>query len=871
MSQQRVLRDLGGRTTEVAVLSKAFAHAANGSGGAVLIEGDAGIGKSWLLERLRKTVAAEGGRFARGACYPYLRTPYTPIREAIRSLGEIELPLRTAKYEAFTATVQALARFAIRAPLVVAIDDLQWADRATLELVDFIVDHIADKRVLFVCTRRTEPIEQAKGIDAALARIAQTGALRIHLGPLQFDDVQTIIHPEAARMFTAETLRRIVERAEGNPLFIEEMVAQLMSGADITGCVLPSSLRAQVSERLSRLTNGERNVLAMAAIIGGECDLDDLLATMDVPPARRIVLVDKVLRTGLLVHASELRLAFRHSLLREAVYESLSLRERRLGHDVIARRLEARLEPQAQIAFHYMSSGDEARAALWYERAGNEALQVFAYADAAQFFRRACQIADVADRARLRENAAEALLVDGDVDAARREYALAADLYGSSERPEERLRTLAKLISAMSVDAEYQEGKSVARKAIREARHLGNSNLSCNILATAADNARIAGRLTRARILLHHASMSVMGASGETLARFHDVAAKTAAGELRNDDARLHFEAATRHAESIGNTALVIRVLSNAADIVQRVGAYDEAVARWRHILDLAREREFGWRIPFGELGLADLLLMRGDVAQAESLVDDAISRGLGCEALRFLAAGVGIRLGLMIGREDLIRSCSEPSTLELALRIRDSASLSRVAAAFIELALARGDESRARDIARAYADRRTGAVLSERALPYLGRFGSDAEVALADGLLVNLPAHRSLLRAYDAKRRGAETEAHRLAKEAADQFAGLRLVGLHLEAEAVGGDRVQYSGTRSARRSANALSALTPREREICAEVAHGDSNREIATRLGISVKTVSHHLESIYARLGLEGRARLVAHLNSEKHPAA
>ena len=850
----------------MAALVRAFSRASNGTGGAALIEGDAGIGKSRLLEQLREVVTAEGGRFARGACYPYLRTPYTPIREAIRSLGEIELPLRTAKYEAFAATVQALARCAQRAPLVVAIDDLQWADRATLELVDFIIDHIAEERILFVCTRRTEPAEHSAVVDAAAARIAQSGALRIPLGPLRFEDVERVVDPELAGSFSADTLKRIVERAEGNPLFIEEMLGELINGAGVAGAVLPSSLRAQVSERLARLTHAERNVLAMASIAGVECDLDDLLATIDVPAQRRIPAIDKALRSGFLVAINELRLAFRHSLLRDAVYESLSLSERRRGHGVIARRFEERLEPPAQTAFHYSSSGDEGRAAVWYERAGNEALQVFAYADAAQFFRRACDMSDVADRARLRDNAAEALLIDGDINAARSEYGLAADLYGASQRPEDRLRTLAKLISALSVNAQYGQGRAVARVAIRESRQLGNSNLSCNILATAADNMRVANHLKRTHTLLHHASAFVTGASGETLARFHDVAAKTAASELRDREALDHFEMARRHAESVGNISLVLRVLSNTGDFMQRLGAIEPALAIWRRILELAREREFGWRIPFAELGLADLLLMRGQTDEAEHLVDDAIERGLDCEALRFLAAGVGIPLGLATGRADLVDRCADPATFDSAMRVGESAYLSRVAAAFIQLAIARGDERRAGEVTRAYAARRFGATLSERALPYVGRYGTASEVAAADRLLGQLPGHRSLLHAYDAERRGAPASAQRFARDAATQFASMGLIGWQRHAEGLTGDIPRFEPRMLLR-----LDVLTPREREICAEVARGDSNRDIAARLGISVKTVGHHLESIYARLGVEGRARLVAQLNAERNPAA
>ena len=865
----------------MASLATAFADAYAGRGAAVLIEGDPGIGKTRLLERLRDDIVGDRGRFIRGACYSYLRTPYTPIREAIRSIPGIDLPLRTAKYEAFAASFQTIARISQVAPLVMAIDDLQWADRATLELLDFIIHQVANERILLVCTHRSNVADTAPRVESAIAQLARASTTTIKLGPLSTDETRALLDPKLLALPALGNggIERIVERAGGNPLFIEEMITGLLQDGSESGRVLPSSLRAHVNERVARLSDDARVVLETASILGSELDIDDLLATVAVSPTRRAAALERALKSGLLFQVSPIRLAFRHSLIRDVIYDSLSIVDARHGHAAIAQRFADRLEGGAIVAYHWGHAGNDAQAAIWNERAGDEAHDVFAYADEAQFFRRAADLtSDEGERPRLLVKAATALQINGDIRAAVREYGSASELYGGLKRIEDQVRTQIMLTSALTIDAGYPAAKREARAAISATRRLADSDLSCNAFATAADSLRIGGYLKRAGVLLHHAALSSGEAGHEALARYHDVAGKHAVGELRDADAAEHFTRSRNHATRVGNVSLIIRVMSNEAEGAQRVLDYDRALTTWREILRLAREREFGWRIPFAEFGLADSLMLRGRLTEAETLVDDALERGLDCATLRMQAAAVGAPLGLLLGRADLVATCAPESTLRVALHVRDSAYLSAVAAAYINIALAQGDEQRAADIARRYGDGAVGAMLSERVLPYVAGYGTDAHFARAERLLREMPPYLALARAMRSKRLGDGAEQQLQARAAAGAFAALGLPLLEAQAAELADERARAKMLRAragvvadVKRRGRGVDELTPREQEICREVARGDSNREIAARLGISVKTVGHHLESIYARIGVDGRAKLIAHLNTNKDSAA
>jgi DNA-binding CsgD family transcriptional regulator len=618
-------------------------------------------------------------------------------------------------------------------------------------------------------------------------------------------------------------------------------------------------------ERLARVEPSVRRLIEAASIIGSDIRIDDLLAMHESPLEEQLEALDHALKTSFLHRRATSHVSFRHALIRDIVADGLSIADARRYHARIARRFGDRGEPAAAIAHHWARAGDEPQAAEWNERAGDDALNVFAYLDAAQFFRRAAELtSNRLLRPQLRERASDALTMNGSTRAALREKAIALELYRELERSEDFLRVATGMIACSATDISYVASKRASRIAIAEAKRLAIPNMSCAAFVSAADHLRIAGHDKRTSVLLGRASPLVSQASLINISRYHDVAGKTAVGRLDNASARDHFTAAREVAERTGDLALVIRVVSNQAEFLQRVLEYDQALIIWRDLYRLAKERTFGWRIPFAALGLADMLILRGEFAEAAPLVDEALERGLECDQLRIQAGSIGTRLGLFLNRPDLIERCALDEWLESAFRIRDSAYLSPIAGAFVELALARGDDARAARIVSRYCKTAVGAMLSERMLPFVGLFGSDADIANAERLLGEMPPFIALLRASAAQRRGRASEAHVYSSTAELGFTRLALMEFAMIAHRISGKR--------ARDVPSSDTVLTPREREICVEVAKGESNRAIADRLGISIKTVGHHLESIYARLGVEGRAKLIAYLNAmSQHSAA
>jgi DNA-binding SARP family transcriptional activator/tetratricopeptide (TPR) repeat protein len=417
---------LAGRDAEIGALRAAWHAAAGGEPGLVMIVGEAGIGKTALAGLIAAEAEAGGATVLRTRCYEterslflqpvveslmpvVTRTPaavlgellgeHTPAAAALLPgaatllgqpaawHGSVEMERRRA-FEAVTGLLRGLAA---RSPVMLVVDDLQYAGQSTVELLHYLSRHVPGSRLLAVVTVRAEHDTQ---IGAALAPVAS----RVEVGPLA---------PEAVRQLAraagqGELADRILQRTGGHTLFVVEVLRALAGGDD----GLPDSLFGAVQARVRRCGAAVENLLRAASVLGATVDPLALSALLDLTPAAAVELCEAALEARLLVISGR-DYEFANDLIREVLYASTPEPTRLAYHRRAADLLTGQPE---SLARHAAAAGDWPRAARAWLLAAEEAMRRYAATDAATL---ATQAHDAADRAGDVEVAARALLVRG--------------------------------------------------------------------------------------------------------------------------------------------------------------------------------------------------------------------------------------------------------------------------------------------------------------------------------------------------------------------------------------------------------------------------------------------------------------------------
>ncbi|HEY2288641.1 MAG TPA: AAA family ATPase [Streptosporangiaceae bacterium] len=435
---------LAGRDSEIGSLRQAWDSAAGGRPGLVTIIGEAGIGKTALAEAL---AAEAGGTVLRTRCYETERSLFLqPIVEAIapvvartqasalrRLLGEhvtaaagllpevaailgppppgrisMEMERRRA-FEALRAILRGLAE---RNPVLLLVDDLQYAGQSTIELLHLLGREPAGIRLLVLATVRAENDAQ---IGDALAPVAG----RVDVGPLGPDAVAQLAR-EAGH---SELAGRIMEQTRGHTLFVVEVLRALASG----GTGVPESLRTAVQARVRRAGLPVEALLRAAAVLGATLDPLVLGAMLDQAPVTALELCEAALEARLLA-VSGRDYEFANDLIREVLYASTPGPTRLAYHRRAADLLTAHPE---SLARHAAAAGDWRRATRAWLRAGQDAMGRYAASDAAAL---ATHALDAAERLADTELAARALVLRGRAHEATGAHAAAlADLTRGAE------------------------------------------------------------------------------------------------------------------------------------------------------------------------------------------------------------------------------------------------------------------------------------------------------------------------------------------------------------------------------------------------------------------------------------------------------
>ncbi|MBB2900579.1 DNA-binding CsgD family transcriptional regulator/tetratricopeptide (TPR) repeat protein [Kineococcus radiotolerans] len=391
--------ELVGRAPELDALERALDDARAGTSGAVLVEADAGVGKSRLVAELADRARARGGTVLVGHCASAGggALPYLPFVEALEPLrrsaaqdwwfgdrpGSGEPGL--SQLQLFDAVAGVLAAAARGSEVLLVLEDLHWADGASLGLLTFLLRRLRGERLLVVATVRTDDLHRRHPLRPVLAELARLPAVRrVVLDPFDVDEMRRFLRALAGHDPDPATLRRIHQRAEGNAYYAAEL---LLAGPGRDGR-LPSALADVVIGRVESLP-AEVADLVRAAAVGGRRVRHDLLRAAtgagedDVERAVRAAVT-----AGVLDVDGQDGYAFHHALLHEAVYEDLLPGERVRLHAAFARVVADSaaagrpLASAAELAHHARRSHDLAGALVAGIAAADEAERLRAPAEA---------------------------------------------------------------------------------------------------------------------------------------------------------------------------------------------------------------------------------------------------------------------------------------------------------------------------------------------------------------------------------------------------------------------------------------------------------------------------------------------------------
>jgi class 3 adenylate cyclase/tetratricopeptide (TPR) repeat protein len=610
------LTPLVGRDSEQADLRRSVDEALVAHGGVALVTGEAGVGKSRLVDEIGGAAWARGMRVLTGHCVemdstpPYLpyvemieqviSSPRSPLalREALGDVAPeiariapalrrlfpdipqpVELPPELARRYLWNSFHQFVARGSQTQPLLLVLEDLHWADDSTLLLTEYLAPLLPEMPVLIVGTCRDE-IDTSHPLSRVISQLARRRLIdRIRLRRLSFGGVRAMVQALAGQPPPEQLVRVIDSETEGNPFFVEELYLQLAESGvlldehgrlrpdlKVDEASVPDSIRLVVGERLSRLSPLTRQTL-VAAAVSGRVFASDFVAD--------VAGVDMEALSDALEEAEQARLiapvegngtlAFSHELIRQTLLADMSTLKRERLHlraaHAIERRYAEDLEEHSADLTHHLSragrSADRSRLVRYLTIAGDRAADAAAFDEAVAHFGQALSLLERGNqdtRAELLERFAMALRSVGRWDDALRTMNEALDLYHALGRTDSFGRLSWAMVSQLTWTAR-----------IREAVQTGQRALAALVDIASAD---------RARLLSAMGWAVTMGGDYETAKDLFDQA-RALADQVGNERALAdvlhmqtihHFE----YAEFVEGVSVGLR----AAAVFEREGAF---------------------------------------------------------------------------------------------------------------------------------------------------------------------------------------------------------------------------------------------------------------------------------------------------------
>lgn len=660
-----------GRNNEYGLLIGLIARLTTGAGHTVLIEGEPGIGKSRLLREVARYAHAQGLPVLATNCYEIERAmPYQPVidlvthaldRVSTAALGKLT-PISLAELAALVPEVgerfpdlpqlsndfpevrqarlsrsvdQLLEASRGGRPAVLMVDDIQWADDASAQVLHTLARHTAERPMLVIYAYRDEEVDSNEELAQRVESLRRdTDARRMPLARLAYADTERLVAALAsanhgANLGTPGLAERLHRETEGNPFFLMSILRSLSAGemqletrpSDVPG-LLPDVLRAAVRVRLAHVPKAIRPLLDIAAVLGRRFDFDTLLDMTGEPEAQLLDAVEVLVKRHLLREEAEGGIYdFSHDKLREVVYRDIGGARRRLLHQSVAESLERRCEDaahrrDAQLAEHYERAHLWPQALRYLVLAGERSQALFAMRDALHWLDRAVALAesypeslDARRRLAIYAHRGAARAQAGQTQGAVADIRLVLEAARASGEREQTRDALIQLGMAYRRADAYEEATACLAEALAESRAMNDEGHAADTLYHLGTVAWSTGRNDQA-IKCHQQAVEICRRTG-----FTDLVAVQAwhgRGEAHfaNMEPVAAIACYTRSIElarSIGDKSYEsenLMMIGHACLGAKGLGDYARALTHFEAALDIARDADLQWHYGPTLLGL---------------------------------------------------------------------------------------------------------------------------------------------------------------------------------------------------------------------------------------------------------------------------
>jgi DNA-binding CsgD family transcriptional regulator/tetratricopeptide (TPR) repeat protein len=629
------------RDRELDRLRAALAKAGEGTAGAVLLAGDAGVGKTRLVEEL--AASADDTLVLMGRCLDAGETglPYLPFAEALSALKndvanrpalamllpQLALPAErepgtegmiapslipgrrpeqdVGQLQLFDAVLGLLGDLSERQRVLLVVEDLHWADASTRYLLSFLLSRLRSQRLLVVGTYRSDDLHRSHPLRPLLSELVRLPAVdRLDLSPFNAADARRFVEALSDDL-PEDVVGQVAQRSEGNAFFAEELIAVATCGDART---LPSALADVLLSRVERLSPEAQHVVRVASVRGRRVRHDRLREVAGMPDVALDAALRELVQHHLLVVNDDEVYIFRHALLREAVYGDLLPGERVRLHARYAHYLAEHLDERgaaAALAHHAFQSHDLPQALKASIKAAKEAERAGAPAESLQHLEKALNLWNAVAEADRPSDVDESVLlrraswVAGTAGQPERAVAFGRSAVKAltDQSPEEQAEVLLRVAQALSVldgnDLEHHKAMTKAWELVQERQA---SPTRARVLAGMASMLRQQRKWTEAREFAEKAiadgqQTSAAGAVADalgTLGLLDDYAD-------RHEEARINFERAIERAREVGAVNTELRARYYFGLMYYDAGQLTEAARVYNEAGDRAQETGLTW------------------------------------------------------------------------------------------------------------------------------------------------------------------------------------------------------------------------------------------------------------------------------------
>ncbi|WP_221469350.1 ATP-binding protein [Cohnella nanjingensis] len=450
-----------GRIGEWESMLGAWRQIAAGGNALLLLKGEAGIGKTRLALEFKACMESLGIQTAFAGCYPSVRSlSYTPVTNWLRSLplpklGSVwlselarllpelserypDLPKPSPIQEKWQLNqwYEAIERMLLASgPLMLLLDDIQWSDEETLQLLSYLIRSDSKAKLLVVATMRTDE-------DASVAVAHAMGELRserklaeIELAPLSRDETNRLAAATVGDTLADRHSSALFAETGGNPLFIVETLREWQMSGDSGEFRLSPVAKSMIENRLNRLSPVNRQLVSIIAAVGRPVSAAQLTMVTDVEEEAILARTEQLVQLKVLQEAGDGKYGFTHDIVKETAYKLNNESRRRRCHSQIAKGLLAyhrgRIEAVAgEIAFHYELAGMEREAIAYYEMAATAAEKIYANETRIRYYRKLFGLLPPEQTLPVLMKLGDALIVTGDWNEAENAYKQWLERYG---------------------------------------------------------------------------------------------------------------------------------------------------------------------------------------------------------------------------------------------------------------------------------------------------------------------------------------------------------------------------------------------------------------------------------------------------------